>query len=363
MVAKIPLWLDCDPGHDDAFAILLAAHHPSLDLLGITTVHGNASLAQCTSNTLSILETIGRPGACSVYPGAAKPFCRLPRHAPDIHGQSGLDGTDLLPQPSRKSISCCNAILDMREALLACEPNTAWIVATGALTNVALLIATFPEITRHIRGLSIMGGAIGSEFAAVPVGPPFHDDKGNLQARIGNVTPYAEFNIWCDPEAAQSIFSNRELADKITLIPLDVTHQAFATKDVQRLLLHGSSINASPTRLRKMYHDLLMFFASTYSNVFDLREGPPVHDPLAVAVLLRDHKDDNVRISYKEEPLERFMVEVVCEGQEVGRTIVKEARGQKGAVSIPRSLDVAKFWQVLNDCMETADRHLAQMKP
>lgn len=252
-------------------------------------------------------------------------------------------------------------MLDMREALLASEPNTAWIVATGALTNIALLIATFPEIIRHIRGLSIMGGAIGSGYTAVSVGPAFHDDKGNLQARIGNVTPYAEFNIWCDPEAAQSIFSNQELADKTTLIPLDVTHQAFATKAVQSLVLYGSAIHGTPTRLRKMYHDLLMFFASTYSDVFGLRGGPPVHDPLAVAVLLQDHPDDDVRIDYNEQPLEKFVVEVVCEGQEVGRTKVKQAQGQKGAVSIPRYFDVAKFWQVLNDCMEIAERHVAQI--
>lgn len=250
----------------------------------------------------------------------------------------------------------------MRQAVLSCKPNTAWIVATGPLTNVALLLATFPEVVSHIRGLSIMGGAIGSEFTAVPLGPSFRDHDGMAQSRIGNQTPYAEFNIWTDPEAAQSIFSNEELACKTTLIPLDVTHQAFATKFVQDLILQGQSTNIAPTKLRKLYHALLTFFAKTYADIFGLREGPPVHDPLAVAILLKDHPDENSRITFKETPMERFLVNVVCEGPEVGRTkVIKTSDGERG-VSIPRSLDVTKFWTVMDNCLEIADAYIAKAK-
>lgn len=251
----------------------------------------------------------------------------------------------------------------MRQAILACKPNTAWIVATGPLTNVALLFSIFPNLTDHIQGLSIMGGAIGSGFTAVSVGSPFEDREGNLQPRIGNSTPYAEFNIICDPEAAKSVFSNPKLAKKTTLIPLDVTHQAIATKSVQNALLYGQSTDGHPTNLRRLYHALLMFFAKTYARVFGLQDGPPVHDPLAVAVLLQDHPDENVRISFEEHPIENFRVDVVCEGPELGRTRVTRINGQEGGVSIPRSLNVERFWQVLNDCMERSDSHIAQVKP
>lgn len=200
----------------DAFAILLAAHHPSLNLLGISTVHGNGSLENTTKNTLSILEAIGRPDI-PMHPGSKKPFCRKAFHAPDIHGmaipairppcpwgqcaqnanghmvlgESGLDGTDLLPTPTKQAVREPNAIVAMRNALLSQPKNTAWVVATGTLTNVALLFATFPEVAEHIKGLSIMGGAIGEGFATVPI-----SKKPGEEASIGNTSPWAEFNIY-----------------------------------------------------------------------------------------------------------------------------------------------------------------------
>lgn len=241
----------------------------------------------------------------------------------------------------------------MREALLACPPNTAWLVATGSLTNIGLLFATFPEVAAHIRGLSIMGGAIGGGFTSVPLGPAFLDASGQTQARIGNHTPYAEFNIWCDPESAESIFRNPILQPKTVIIPLDVTHQAFATKQIQDMILHGEFGRRSrPTKLRRMYHELLMFFAKTYAEVFALREGPPLHDPLAVAVLLHDHPDPATRIRFDDHSGERWDLSVVLAGQEVGRTKISSA---KEGVVVPRTLDLAKFWKALNECLDRAD--------
>ena len=245
----------------------------------------------------------------------------------------------------------------MKDALLACHPNTAWLVATGALTNVALLFATFPEVASHLRGLSIMGGAIGHNFTNVPLGPSFTNSAGETQARIGNHTPYAEFNIWCDPESAQSVFRNPVLQPKTVLVPLDVTHQAFATKEEQEMVLHGTfGRRSSPSNVRRMYHDLLMFFAKTYADVFGLKEGPPLHDPVAVAVLVHDCPSASTRIKFDDNGGERWDVQVELAGDEMGRTKVKPA---KEGIMIPRTLDLKQFWRVLNECLDMVDEKLA----
>ncbi|KPI36775.1 Uridine nucleosidase [Cyphellophora attinorum] len=339
--------------HDDACAILLAAYHPALHLLGISTVYGNSSLTKTTNNALAVLEAIGKPEV-PVFPGAAKPFCRIHHSAVDIHGESGLDGTDLLPVPSRKPLKHVNAIKEMRDSIMACAPNTAWIVPTGTLTNVALLFATFPEVVDHIKGLSIMGGAIGGEFSDVYLGPEYTGKDGQKHKRVGNTTPFAEFNIWCDAEASNSVFRNPVLRKKTYLIPLDITHQAVVTKDIREMLLYGlNKSGPQPTRLRRMFNELLMFFAHTYDTVFAMKEGPPLHDPLAVAILLWNHADEETRINFDDRGGERWNVDVVLSGEQVGRTV---AVSEKAGIVIPRTLDLKKFWQTLEECMERADQ-------
>ncbi|EEQ83736.1 hypothetical protein RJZ56_006322 [Blastomyces dermatitidis] len=366
-----PLWLDCDPGHDDAFAILLAAHHPSLKLLGISTVHGNGSLENTTVNAGCILEAIGRSDI-PVYPGAYKPFCRAAVHAPDIHGLSGLDGTDLLPTPTRPPVRNPSATVAMREALLAQPRNTAWLVATGTLTNVALLFATFPEVAEHIRGLSIMGGAIGGGFSDASI-----CKRPGAEARIGNTTHFAEFNIYCDPESAQSIFSSPVLARKTVLIPLDLTHKVLGTPNVQSLILqtetqpgaNGNGVIPTPSVLRRILHALLIYFANTYESVFGLDVGPPLHDPVAVAVLLSNlnHSDNGSKpgiLNFDDRDGERFLVNVVTDGQhgsgpeitgEVGRTNASPLERGKCGVTIPRGVDVDAFWNIVLECLKRAD--------
>ncbi|KAB8242928.1 Inosine/uridine-preferring nucleoside hydrolase domain-containing protein [Aspergillus flavus] len=370
----IPLWLDCDPGRylwgiQDAFAILLAAHHPSLNLLGITTVHGNASLENTTNNATRILEAIGRP-EIPVYPGHKKPFCRPAIHAPNIHGDSGIDGTELLPKATKSPITDKNPILAMRDALLAQPKGTPWVIATGTLTNVALLFATFPEVAEHIQGLSIMGGGVGGGFTDAPMSRLVGEES-----RIGNITPLAEFNIYCDPEASQSIFSNPVLASKTTLITLDLTHQVLASHSVQSRVLHGGDdLSVPPTVLRQMLFDLLVFFASTYENVFGLTSGPPLHDPLAVAVILstlnpeyaKRHPDQVLK--FDDRNGERFDVDVVTDGLhgtdvelvgELGRS--KVISGTTG-VAIPRGVDLDAFWNMILDCLRRADECNAARK-
>ena len=263
--------------------------------------------------------------------------------------------------------------------------GTAWVVATGALTNVALLFATFPELVGHIKGLSIMGGAIGTSFTDAPMGYVKGDGE-----RFGNHTRWAEFNIYvrvplnsiklfwfystnmitrkqCDPEAAESIFSHPELSLKATLIPLDVTHHVLATSGIQHNLLHGliPSSSSSPSVTRLLFHEILTFFASTYSSVFGLTRGPPLHDPIAVAVLLDEKLFDD-------RGGERWKVKVVTDGLhsdvpteqgQVGRTIVSPAGKGEDGVRIPRGVDGSRFWALVEDCMQRAEEAVATSNP
>lgn len=260
-------------------------------------------------------------------------------HAPDIHGQSGIDGTDLLPAVNLPAAAhSTNAIVKMRDALMATPPQTAALVATGTLTNVALLFATFPEVAAHIKTLSIMGGAFGTRPDCT-----------------GNITKTAEFNIYCDPEAAQSIFSNPVLDRKIFLIPLDISHTVLATASVrERLLKDGSN-------LRKMLHDLLVFFAATYDRVFGILAGPPLHDPVAVAAAL---PTDEVEWDWEEVP-----IRVECAGDVVGQTVKLTNNGERlretslggtgkeevCRVRIPKSVKAETFWKVMLEAIDASE--------
>ncbi|KAL1896619.1 Uridine nucleosidase 1 [Sporothrix stenoceras] len=379
----VPVWLDCDPGHDDVFAILLAAHHPAMRLLGISAVYGNASLKHTLWNARSILTAISREDV-PVYAGASRPIQRPPMEASaDIHGETGLDGTDLLPEPrvAAKSTDADEAIEAMAAALLAEPAGVPWLVATGCLTNVALLLQRHPEIADHLGGLSIMGGAVGGGFTAAVAG------EVNGVPRIGNRTAYAEFNILLDPEAAAQVFGNPRLARKTTLVPLDLTHLVLATAEVQDLLLHGphaanpvvtdatervpSIPSQGKTVLRTMLVQLLNFFADTYNKVFGIKEGPPLHDPISVAAVLTgtaaaipfyDYVHDAANVT---EPVaERYEVTVVTDGTtdealsglaETGRTVVKLLPPGAEGIRIPRGLDIPGFWKVMEECCSRAD--------
>ncbi|KAH6661516.1 uridine nucleosidase [Verticillium dahliae] len=195
---KIPLWLDCDPGHDVSearpFAILLAAYHPAIRLMGISTVFGNAALDKTTMtpppSSPPSASTMRSPST-----QAPPPLTRPPMHHPtDIHGESGLDGTDLLPPP-RQAHATRPAVDAMAEAILAEAPNT---------------------VHAHVRP-SASWGAFGDGFTDIPLG------KVGDEERIGNYTPWAEFNIIADPEAAAFPLRRPLISPKLTFIPLDLT--------------------------------------------------------------------------------------------------------------------------------------------
>lgn len=218
-----------------------------------------------------------------------------------------------------------------------------------------------------------MGGAIGGGFTNAPMG------KVDDRERIGNWSAWAEFNILVDPEAAQQLFSNPDLNKKMVMIPLDVTHLVLATEEVQSLLLHGKGsgmekagvsvkgkVGEGKSTLRKMLVELLLFFAKTYKDVFGI-EGPPLHDPLAVAVILDGIAGAEVPFydfeQGKEGSRERYDVHVVTEGSheealngaDTGRTVVKLLPAGQEGVKIPRALEVKRFWDILEDSLERAD--------
>ncbi|OQO03337.1 hypothetical protein B0A48_11593 [Cryoendolithus antarcticus] len=357
MTKPVPVWLDVDTGHDDAFAILLACHSPNVRLLGISSVFGNAPLSHTTGNTLSILSAIGRADV-PVYAGATKPVCREAAAAPDIHGETGLDGTTCLPAPSSSVKTDVTAIEATYRALIAQPADTAWLICTGALTNAALLFSVYPSLVTHLKGFSVMGGAIGGGFTDAPLGTV----KGQGE-RFGNWTPWAEFNIYIDPESAQALFRNSVLAAKTTLVPLDLTHQFLATKEVQSNLLYGSGKvqnGQSPSLVRKLFVEILTFFAKTYADVFGLVEGPPLHDPLAVvaafAPALLDDRSG-----------ERFAIHVITDGDhgeedhvrsgqsQCGRTIATKLTTGEAGIRILRGLQECKIWSTVDEAIAKAE--------
>jgi len=349
--------------------MLLTAFHPSCNLLGISSVSGNASIAHTTSNTLALLSSFGLTTTdVPVVRGASKPLTRPINFAPEIHGKTGLDGVPLLPsvQPSFVE-SVPSGVKYIAAAILKEEKDQVWIVATGPLTTVALLFREFPEVRAHIRGLSVMGGAIGD----VPVSPssststtteteteaktaPFSSTAPpHRRDGKGNWTPHAEFNIWCDPEAASQVLGSLQTLRKpVILIPLDLTHQVRGTADVQALLF------SSQSNIREMFKQILLYFASTYSEHSGIHDGPPLHDPLAVfAVLEADAFDDWGG--------ERWVVSVDCsEGPRAGETVAVPVQRQEGneavggGVKIPRSVDLKRFWGAVDDALSAVEKKL-----
>jgi inosine-uridine nucleoside N-ribohydrolase len=240
---------DCDPGHDDAIALLLALASPELDLLGVTTVAGNQTLELTTANAIRVLDHVGRDDV-PVSAGAARPLVRQRHVAANVHGDSGLDGPSL-PQPGRKPESM--HAVDWMARAISGSPHPVTLVATGPLTNVALLLTRYPETEQQLERLVLMGGAIGE----------------------GNITPAAEFNIWVDPEAAARVL---EGAFDLTMVGLDVTHQALMTQD------HASRLMAAG-RAGRLVGELYEFYSRFHRGRYGWN-GAPVHDAVAMAHLL-----------------------------------------------------------------------------
>ena len=250
---KHRLIIDCDPGQDDAVMLLMALAWPEkLELLGVCAVAGNVPLALTQRNTRMICELAGRADL-PVFAGCEAPLQRQLHTAEHVHGSSGLDGLALwepaLPLQEQ------HAVHFLIETLLDAEPESITLVPTGPLTNIAMALQKEPAITRGIRNIVLMGGAM---------------------REAGNITPSAEFNIYVDPHAAQTVLT---CGRPLVVAGLDVTHQVPVPRAwLQTLQNRGDAVAEAVAAML------------TYYNRFDTEkygsEGAPLHDPCTIAWLL-----------------------------------------------------------------------------
>ncbi|WP_421165029.1 pyrimidine-specific ribonucleoside hydrolase RihA [Aeromonas dhakensis] len=247
----LPVILDCDPGHDDAIALILALASPELKVLAVTTSAGNQTPDKTLNNALRILTLLGRDDI-PVAAGAPKPLARELIIADSVHGESGLDGPKL-PDPAFAPVAM--TALELMAKCLRESPEPVTLVPTGPLTNIALLLAAHPELKQKIARIVLMGGAAGA----------------------GNWTPAAEFNIYVDPEAADMVFKS---GLPITMCGLDVTHQAqVMDEDIER-------VRAITNPVAQCVAGLLDFFMIYHRDPKWGFAGAPLHDPCTIAWLL-----------------------------------------------------------------------------
>jgi inosine-uridine nucleoside N-ribohydrolase len=292
--------IDCDPGHDDAIAILLALASPELELVGITTVAGNQTLDKTTRNALVTLEVGGRPDI-PVAAGADAPLQRELRTAAHVHGETGLDGPEL-PDPSAEPIAAHAA-----DFLAELIESGVVLVPTAPLTNIALLLERHPEVRERIDSIVWMGGAIGE----------------------GNVTPAAEFNAFVDPEAAALVFASRI---PITMIGLDVTHKALFTR------AHAEQLREAG-RAGRFVAELSDFFQRFHERSYGI-EGSPIHDAMAVA-----HVIDPTLVTTRHVNVAVEMSSELCDG----RTVVdlRGVTGREPNSDVAVDVDAERFLDLL----------------
>lgn len=304
--------IDCDPGHDDAVAILMAARHPKLELLGITTVRGNQTLEKTTRNALNVCQWLDID--VPVCKGMAVPIVREPYPpAEAIHGDSGLDGP-VFP-PLTKQLDPRHAIDFIIETVLASDKPVT-LVPTGPLTNIAMAIRREPKILENIEEIVLMGGSY----------------------QLGNTTPAAEFNIAADGEAAHIVFT---CGVPVVMMGLDLTRQALCYPSVVERM---SKID---NKAAKLFCDLMGFFCMTQKKVYGW-EGGPLHDPTCIAYLL-----DPTCIETKHVFTEIEIRSIGC----YGRTSCDMfgLTGKKPNSRVATKLNVERFWDLVEECIHLYD--------
>lgn len=312
----IPVWLDCDPGNDDVFAILMAAYHPRFQLLAISTVHGNAPIENTTHNALYTLDVIHKD--VPVYQGESKPLVNPPKCAPEIHGVLGLGGVDIPVETTHRKLTDKLYLEAMREAIEA-HPGEICFAVTGTMTNLAQLLQQYPGIEEKISSVAIMGGGINR----------------------GNATKYAEFNFYADPHAAN--FCLQKLGNKAIIAPLDLTHQCNALIEIRERLL------GDRTPIREWFYHIVMFYNDLYIKNHGIIAGPPVHDPVALYCLLPVLDNDFDAYGYQ---ALRARCQVSEMGEYSGQLVMEEdANGSY----IGTTIDTGKFWSELLDCIDRAE--------
>lgn len=245
-----PILYDCDPGHDDAIALVMAHRSPAIELLGVTTTCGNAELERTTANAIRVLDFLGATNV-PVAAGCARPLVR-PLVLGTADGPSGMDGSPYLPEPKRGPIAQ-HAVDFLAEKLAAAdEPMT--VVATGPLTNIGLLVLKHPEVLSKIKELIWMGGV--------------------FYRKSEIITP-TEFNAFCDPESLKIVL---ESGVPITMVGLDVTMQVLIEAE------QYEELGKIDTQLGKLVMDWLRFYEKLHRNSMGV--GGAMHDPLALALVI-----------------------------------------------------------------------------
>lgn len=298
--------LDCDPGHDDAIAIMLAGNSKNITLRGITVVAGNQTIEKTANNALNVSQYLDIP--VKVYSGCSEPLIKEKQQiAADIHGETGLDGPTF-ESLVRKSEDKHAVLYIIEEVLNSKEPIT--LVATGPLTNIALALKLEPKIKDNIQEIVIMGGSTA----------------------LGNMTPAAEFNILVDGEAAAIVFNS---GLHIVMVGLDVTRKVLVLPEIVERM--GKISN----RASQLFVDLMQFFNKTQKEVFGW-DGGPLHDPLTIAYLIDPSvvktRLMNVQIDIKSE-------------QSYGRTncdIFGMSDGPKNS-SVCLEVDIEKYWDIVEE--------------
>ena len=323
--------LDCDPGHDDAVAILLAAGNPDIELLGLTTVGGNHTIDHVTRNAQQVLTVAGLRDV-PVYRGVTRPLLNDVVTAEDIHGNTGMEihGFDL-PEPAVE-VGEIGAVQWIVDTLMREEPGTVTLVPTGPLTNIALAARLEPRIVSRVREVVLMGGAYGA----------------------GNFSPSAEFNIAVDPEAAAIVFGEDW---PVVMVGLDLTHQALATPAVQERFRNLGTPSGD------FLAALVDAFRSNYKNAQGF-DNPPVHDPCAVAYVIDPTVVETVSV-----PVSVELAGTLTRGRTVadlrafgaalasgvpGGGAAPEASAADAActTSVATRLDVDRFWDLVVDAVE-----------
>ncbi|MFN2347433.1 MAG: nucleoside hydrolase [Dermatophilaceae bacterium] len=301
----IPIILDCDPGHDDAVAILLAVSSPSIDLLGVTTCFGNCSVADATRNALRVL-TLARALDVPVAEGAAGPLHGELALGNYVHGKSGLDGP-ALPEPAFGVVAEPAVEMLVRTLREHSEPVT--LVVTGPMTNIGQLLRDHPQVAERIAEVIFMGGSTEG----------------------GNHTPTAEFNTYADPESLDIVLSS---GIPIRMVGLNLTHQALATPEVVERM------SAMRHLIGRTCAEWMGFFGSSYRQVWEF-EAPPVHDPCTVAALI----DPDV-IEWRE-----AFLAVELEGRWTRGTTIADLYGrypdQQPNAKIAVRLDADRYWDLV----------------
>lgn len=353
------IWLDCDPGHDDFFALLLAAMHPNTELIGVSTVGGNQTVDKVTLNALNALNICGF-GHIPCVRGQEHALMAKTVACPEIHGDSGLDLHGGASFPSHSLQPYPRHWLQFTAESIMNAPRRVTLIATGRLTNIALLLQAFPQVMRNIDHISIMGGAM----------------------RGGNTHPVAEFNIQGDPEAAQIVFNagsthgsihqlpasdlstlrDDALSVPVILIPLEVTHTVIVNDDTLTLLEKAcndsfqfnpvESVESKISRLCNFFpiaRALFMFFSQSYKTTFGFMEGPPLHDPVAVYF----------SICPEEFQYTHWRVDVECVGTHSrGQTVVDiwKQTGREANVHVATKVNVPAFWQTMEEMFKLASK-------